>query len=131
MVTKGGATEAWVRDKMRLLGVIATLVTVDNHEEGVQLVAEGKADAFFSERMLLQNYLAKNKAAGDMMVLERIFEFAPVAMALERNDEDFRLLVDTALSEAYRSGALEQIYQKNLGEPGDVAKMLFKVYALP
>lgn len=131
VVTKGGATEAWVRDKMRLLGVIATLVTVDTHEEGVQLVAEGKADAFFSERMLLQSYLAKNKAAGDMMVLPRIFEFAPVAMALERGDEDFRLLVDTALSEAYRSGALEQIYQKNLGEPGEVAKMLFKVYTLP
>jgi polar amino acid transport system substrate-binding protein len=131
VVTKDGASEAWVRDKMRMLGVIATLVTVDSHEQGVQLVAEGKADAFFSERILLQNYLAKNKAVGDMMVLERIFEFAPVAMALERGDEEFRLLVDTALSDAYRSGALEQIYQKNLGEPGDMVKLLFKVYALP
>ncbi|MGH8435545.1 MAG: amino acid ABC transporter substrate-binding protein [Pseudomonas sp.] len=131
VVTKGGATEAWVRDKIRLLGVVATLVTVDNHEEGVQLVAEGKADAFFSERILLQNYLAKNKAVGDMMVLERIFEFAPVSMALERGDEDFRLLVDTALSEAYRSGDLERIYKQYLGEPGDTVKMLFKVYALP
>lgn len=131
VVTKGGATEAWVLDKMRLLGVIATLVTVDNHEEGVELVAEGKADAFFSERILLQNYLAKNKEAGEMMVLERIFEFAPVAMALERSDEDFRLLVDTALSEAYRSGDLEKIYTQHLGAPGDSVKMLFKVYALP
>lgn len=131
VVTKGGATEAWVRDKMRLLGVIATLVTVDTHEQGVELVAEGKADAFFSERILLQNYLAKNKEAGEMMVLERIFEFAPVAMALERSDEDFRLLVDTALSEAYRSGDLEKIYTQHLGAPGDSVKMLFKVYALP
>lgn len=131
VVTKGGATEAWVRDKMRLLGVIATLVTVDTHEEGVQLIAEGKADAFFSERMLLQNYLAKNKAADDMKVLERIFEFVPVAMALARGDEDFRLLVDTALSETYRSGALDPIYRKHFGEPGDMMKLLFKVYALP
>lgn len=131
VVTKGGVTEEWVRDKMRLLGVIATLVTVDNHEEGVQLVAEGKADAFFSERILLKNYLAKNKDAGDMRVLERIYEFAPVAMALPRSDEDFRLLVDTALSETYRSGELEKIYSQYLGEPGEMVKMLFKVYALP
>jgi polar amino acid transport system substrate-binding protein len=131
VVTKGGATEEWVRDRMRLLGVVASLVTVDNHEDGVQLVAEGKADAFFSERILLQSYLAKNKAAGDMMVLERIFEFAPVAFALERDDEDFRLLVDTVLSEAYRSGSLEKSYTQRFGAPGEMVKVLFKVYALP
>lgn len=131
VVTKGGASEAWVRDKMRLLGVIATLVTVDNHEEGVQLVADGKADAFFSERMLLKSYLAKNKKVDDMVVLERIFEFAPVAMALERSDEDFRLLVDSALSEAYASGSLEKAYTQRFGAPSEVVKKLFKVYALP
>ena len=131
VVTKGGASEAWVLDKVRMLGVIATVVAVDTNEEGVQMIAEGKADAFFSERMLLQSYLAKHQQAGDMKVLERIFEIAPVAMALERGDEDFRLLVDTALSETYHSGALEQIYQRYLGEPGDMMKLMFKVYALP
>lgn len=130
-VTEGGATEAWIRKQQSLLGVVATLVTVDNQEEGVRLVAEGKADAFFSERILLQNYLAKNKDASEMMVLDRIYEFAPVAMALQRSDEDFRLLVDTALSETYRSGDLEKIYSQYLGEPGATVKMLFKVYALP
>jgi polar amino acid transport system substrate-binding protein len=131
VVTKGGATEAWVRDKMRLLGVVASLITVDNHEEGVQLVAEGKADAFFSERILLQNYLAKSKGAGDMKVLERIFEFAPVAMALDRSDEDFRLLVDTALSEAYSSGYLGKAYSQYFGAPSEMVNILFKVYRLP
>lgn len=130
-VTEGGATEAWVRQQQNQLGVVATLVTVANPEQGVQLVAEGKADAFFSERILLQNYLAKNKDASEMRVLERIYEFAPVAMALARDDEDLRLLVDTALSESYRSGELENIYRRHLGEPGEMVKVLFKVYALP
>lgn len=130
-VTEGGATEAWVRQQQNQLGVVATLVTVANPEQGVQLVAEGKADAFFSERILLQNYLAKNKDASEMRVLERIYEFAPVAMALARADEDLRLLVDTALSESYRSGELENIYRRHLGEPGEMVKVLFKVYALP
>ncbi|SED16161.1 amino acid ABC transporter substrate-binding protein [Pseudomonas anguilliseptica] len=130
-VTEGGATEAWVRQQQNQLGVVATLVTVANPEQGVQLVADGKADAFFSERILLQNYLAKNKEASEMRVLERIYEFAPVAMALARDDEDLRLLVDTALSESYRSGELENIYRHHLGEPGEMVKVLFKVYALP
>mgnify|MGYP006166670887 CR=1 FL=1 len=123
--------EAWVRQQQNQLGVVATLVTVVNPEQGVQLVADGKADAFFSERMVLKNYLAKRDDASDMQVLERIYEFAPVAMALTRGDEDFRLLVDTALSKAQRSGELEQIYGRYFGEPGDMVKALFKVYALP
>ena len=130
-VKQGEATEAWIRKQQRMLGVVATVVTVSSQEEGVQLVAEGKADAFFSERMVLKNYLAKRDDASDMQVLERIYEFAPVAMALTRGDEDFRLLVDTALSKAQRSGELEQIYGRYFGEPGDMVKALFKVYALP
>jgi polar amino acid transport system substrate-binding protein len=130
-VTEGGATEAWVRQQQSQLGVVATLVTVANPEQGVQLVADGKADAFFSERILLQNYLAKNKDASEMRVLERIYEFAPVAMALARSDEDLRLLVDTALSESYRSGELGKIYRRHLGAPGEMVEVLFKVYALP
>jgi polar amino acid transport system substrate-binding protein len=130
-VKQGEATEAWIRKQQRMLGVVATMVTVSSQEEGVQLVAEGKADAFFSERMLLKNYLAKRDDASAMQVLERIYEYAPVAMALTRGDEDFRLLVDTALSKAQRSGELEQIYSRYFGEPGEMVKALFKVYALP
>lgn len=128
---EGGVTEDWVRDKMRRLGVIATLITVDSHEKGAQMVAEGKADAFFSERMVLQSYLNTHDTAGSMMVLDRIFEIAPVSMALARGDEDFRLLVDTVLSEMYRSGELGQLHTRYFGEPGEMLKILTRVYALP
>lgn len=130
-VKQGEATEAWIRKQQRMLGVVAKVVTVGSQEEGVQLVAEGKVDAFFSERMLLKTYLARRDDASAMQVLERIYEYAPVAMALPRGDEDFRLLVDTALSKVQRSGELEQIYSRYFGEPGEVVKALFKVYALP
>lgn len=128
---EGGVTEEWLRDRMRRLGVIATLVTVDSHEQGMQLVAEGKAHAFFAERMLLKSDLQKSKAADQMMVMDRIFDFAPVSMALQRGDEDFRLLVDTVISDLYRSGEMEQLHRRYLGEPGDAVKKLFHVYALP
>ena len=128
---EGGVTEDWIRERMRMLGVIASLVTVASNEEGSRLVAERKADAFFSERMLLKNEVAKGGANTELMVLDRIFEYAPVAMIVERGDEDFRLLVDMALSEAYHSGAIEQEYDKYLGGINETMKKLFRVYALP
>ncbi|MNF87593.1 Glutamate/aspartate periplasmic-binding protein precursor [compost metagenome] len=128
---EGGVTEDWIRERMRLLNVIASLVTVANNDEGVKLVAEGKADAFFSERMLLRNEIAKEGAARNLMILDRIFEYSPVAMMVDRNDEDFRLLVDTALSEAYYSGFVEKAYDQYLGGSNLTVKRLFRVYALP
>jgi len=127
----GGVTEAWIHQQMRLLGVVATLVTVENADAGLKQVADGKASAFFAERMVLKHLLSRNDPEGHLVLLERIFEYAPTAMALDRNDEDFRLLVDTALSEMYRAGDIEQAYDNYLGGAGDAAKKLFKIYALP
>lgn len=129
--TAGGVTEAWIHQQMRLLGVVATLVTVENTDAGLKLVAEGKADVFFAERMMLTNLLSTDDSAGNLVLLERIFEYAPAAMALDRDDESFRLLVDTTLSEMYRSGEIEQAYDSYLGGVSDTAKKLFKVYAIP
>lgn len=128
---EGGVTEDWIRDRMRKLGVIATLVTVTSHAQGIELVAERKADAFFGERMLLQSGLRKGAYAEQMRVLDTIFAFAPVAMAVERGDEDFRLLVDTVISELYRSGGIEQLHKQYLGDLREGARQLFSVYALP
>ena len=52
-------------------------------------------------------------------------------MAVPRDDEDFRLLVDTTLSEMYRSGEIEQAYDKYLEGANETTRKLFKVYALP
>ena len=127
----GGVTETWIHQQMRLLGVVATLVTVENADAGLNLVANGKADAFFAERMMLEHLLTRNYPSGNLVLLERIFEYAPTAMAVDREDEDFRLLVDTALSEMYRSGDIERAFEKYLGGAGDSAKKLFKIYAIP
>lgn len=128
---EGGITEAWIREEMRMLGVVASLVTVDSYQAGIDLVAEGKADAFFGERMVLKSALQTKEGGEHLMVLDRLFNFVPAGLPLGREDEDFRLLVDTVLSDMYHSGELEQVYRKHLDEPGEIARLLFKVYALP
>lgn len=128
---KGGVTQAWILDKVRRLGVVVKLQTVEDYDQGVELIRSGKADAFFSERMFLEHYLKTRNGTEQLQVLPRIFESVPVALGVPRGDEDLRLLVDTALSELYRSGELERLYGEHLGKPGEAEQALFKVYALP
>jgi len=127
----GGVTEQWINQQMRSLGVVATLVTVHNTAAGLQRVADGKADVFFAERTMLKHDLADKYATGNLVLLDRIFEYSTTSMMVDRDDENFRLLVDSALSEMYRTGAIEQAYDKHLGGVSDTSRMLFKLYALP
>ena len=43
----GTVSEKWVRDQIRNLGVIATIVTVDDNDKGVKLVADKKPMLIF------------------------------------------------------------------------------------
>jgi hypothetical protein len=52
--------------------------------------------------------------ASILMLLDRSFEYMPVAMMVQRKADDFHLLVDSALSEAYRSGLIGTEYDKHL-----------------
>ncbi|WP_457441224.1 amino acid ABC transporter substrate-binding protein [Pseudomonas sp. TE3786] len=129
--TAGGVTEAWIHQQVNRLGVVVNLITVQNDADGVRQVAQGKADAFFSERMLLKHYLSKDPQGSELQVLNRIFDYSPTAMALARNSDDFHLLVDSALSALYRSGEIDQAYSRYFGPPDKTLQELHKVYALP
>lgn len=127
----GGATEQWINQQMRSSGVVATLITVEDTAAGLKCVAEGKADVFFAERTMLKHDLADKYSTGNIVLLDRVFEYSTTSMTVDRDDENFRLLVDTALSELYRSGEIEHAYNKHLGGVSETSRMLFKLYALP
>ncbi|WP_137974227.1 amino acid ABC transporter substrate-binding protein [Pseudomonas sp. F(2018)] len=124
-------TEHWVRSKLRLYGVQASVVPVAGYAEGVAVVAEGKADAFFADRVVLQNQVALSRAAGELQVLDRLFELEPLALVMARGDDDFRLLVDRELSQVYRTGDIEPLYRKYFGEPSAQVRLLFQAYSRP
>ena len=49
---------------------------------------------------------------GDLVISTELFSFEPFALAVRRNDADFRLVADRVLSHLYRSGQVMQIYRK-------------------
>lgn len=130
-VQAGSTSEAWVRERIAMLGVIAKVVTVDAYEKGIEMVARKRADAYFADRAVLATRIAQSENGADLQVLDRRFTLEPMALAVLRGDEDFRLVVDAALSELYRSDGYAPTYSRYFGKPTDTALLLFKAYALP
>ena len=85
----------------------------------------------FGDRPILLDAANRGPSAEDLVVLERQFTFEPLALALARGDEDFRLLVDRTLSELYRSGEIAKLYAKWFGEPDESTLTFFQLSALP
>jgi ABC-type amino acid transport substrate-binding protein len=88
-------------------------------------------NVFFGDRAILVDAAKRNPAKGDLIVLDRHFTYEPIALALQRGDEDFRLLVDRTLSRLYTAEDFRFLYAKWFGEPGEFALEFFRQSALP
>ncbi|MFZ3182684.1 MAG: amino acid ABC transporter substrate-binding protein [Pseudomonas sp.] len=121
----------WARNKIRQLGLQSKLIEVKSSEEGVAMVASGKVDAFLADRLVLLNYQARHPQRDQLLVPEHLFDVMPIAMPLARDDEDFRLQVDSALSALYRSAAIEPLYRGYFGEPTEQTRLLLRLYSRP
>lgn len=123
--------ERWLVDKRDELKLQTEVVPVRSYQEGVQRVLNRESDAMFGDRALLLDTAERSPAADQLVVLDRIYTNQPVAMALARGEEDFRLLVDRTLSRLYRSGQAEAIYSSFFGRPDANTQAFFGFTALP
>ena len=108
-VAGGTTTEAALRQTLSNLAVEATVVEVESHADGLAKLEAGEVEAYFADRALLAHLLTQSAAPEKLKLSSRYFSYEPYALAFARGDDDFRLLVDRALSEVYRSGDIEAI----------------------
>jgi len=130
-VPAGGAAEEWLKGRIDEFNIIATIDPVVDIAQGVEVVASRRADVLFGERSILLDSMARSAAKGDLVVLERQFTYEPYAMAMKRGSDDLRLLVDRTLSRIYRSGEIDQIYARFLGDPDEQTQIFFQHSAVP
>jgi ABC-type amino acid transport substrate-binding protein len=117
VAARGTTMVEWLSGKIAELGIPARAETVDTFAEGVDRVADRSADVFFGDRALLLDAAMRSPHAGDLVLLERHFTYEAPALALQRDDEEFRLLVDRTLSRLFRSGEIAAIYTPYFGKP--------------
>jgi ABC-type amino acid transport substrate-binding protein len=127
----GTRSESWLNEKIHEFQIAATVMTVDSYEAGITSVLDGGASAFFADRAVLVDAAQSSASADELLVIERLFTHEPIALALTRDDDDFRLVVDRALSKLYTSPEFESLYLKWFGQPDDATKSYFRMNALP
>jgi polar amino acid transport system substrate-binding protein len=127
-VVKGTTGESWLTGRLKEFDIAANVAPVDNYEAGIQRVLNGSSDALFADRAILLE-AARHSSSED--VLDRLFTYEPFALALRRDDDDFRLIVDRTLSRLYKSKEFRGLYAAWLGKPDDSAITFFRLTALP
>ena len=78
--------------------------------------AKKKIDAFSSDQIVLIGLALKADDTAAFTVKSDVFSFEPFALAVRRNDADFRLVADRAIAELYRSRKIMAIYDKWIGK---------------
>ncbi|PYT45115.1 MAG: amino acid ABC transporter substrate-binding protein [Acidobacteria bacterium] len=117
----------WLTGKLDEFKIDAKVVPVESHDQGVQRVLNRSSDVLFGERSILLDAKKRNPAGGDLIVLDRLFTYEPLALALARGSEDLRLLVDKSLSSLSRSGETQNLYKRFFGEPDENALTFFRM----
>lgn len=128
---KGTTGETWLSGRINDFQLPTKVVTVDSYDAGIKAVLDGGANVFFGDRPILMDAAAESASAGDLVVLDKQFTFEPIALALPRNDDDFRLVVDRSLSRYFASDAFIDTYVKWFGPADTAAVMFFRQSALP
>jgi ABC-type amino acid transport substrate-binding protein len=123
--------ETWLRESLATLAANAEMVSVESHEEGLALVLDKNADAYFADRAILVGLIALSDRPAEFEIADRFFTYEPYALALGKGDEAFRLSVDRTLSRLYRSGEIVQIFGEYFGVPGKAVRTLFQINSLP
>ena len=130
-VVKGTTSENWLSDRLQNFQLDASVIPVENYDSGIKEVVSGHADVFFGDRSILLDAAAESGSASELTVIDRLFTEDPLAFALQRNDDDFRLVVDRTLSRIFASGEFRDEYMKWFGVPDDEAIAFFRQSALP
>jgi ABC-type amino acid transport substrate-binding protein len=129
-VIKGTPTERWLNDRLNTFQITANIVQVDGYEAGIRGVLDGSSNVFFGQRPVLLDSVKRSPLEGDLVVIDRYFTRELVALALARDDDDFRLAVDQSLTHLFDSGDFRGLYAKWFGEPDQTALTFFQFSSL-
>jgi ABC-type amino acid transport substrate-binding protein len=96
-------TGAALHEAMKGQASTTTIADFKTHEEGLKALEDHKIDAYIGDQVLLTSLATRARDPSSLEVGNRLFTHEPYAIALPRNDADFRLLADRALTDFYLS----------------------------
>ena len=129
-VISGTTTERALIKFLKDEFVTVKLVPVKDHLEGLAAVDKGTAEAFASDRGILIGLAVTSKDPTRFSLPNVLFSYEPYGFMVRRNDGAFRLAVNRALAETYRSGDVMSIYERWFGAFGKPTQAIQAMYLL-
>ena len=96
-------------------GSDAEVVTVKTAVEGMDALTRGEVDAFSGDQIVLVGLIITSDNPKQFALTENVFSFEPFALAVRKNDSEFRLVADRMLSRLYRTKKVLLLYDKWFG----------------
>jgi glutamate/aspartate transport system substrate-binding protein len=93
-------------------GMGMNIISANGHPEAFQMVETGRAVAFVMDDILLYGLVAQSRAPGDYVISADALSVEPYGIMLRRDDPAFKKVVDNAMIQTYKSGAINAIYEK-------------------
>ena len=98
----------------------AKLVEFPDQPAAFQALAQKQVEAYANDGIQLAGLKAKAPKPDVWQIAGEFFSYEPYAMAMRKNDSDFRHVVNTGLMEAIESGKYFELYDKWFGPKGEV-----------
>lgn len=97
-------------------GINVEIVLLKSTAEGIDAIKTGKLDAFAADQVVLIGLAIATENPGNFKILPDLFSYEPFALAVRKNDADFRLVADRVIANLYRSEEIRTIYNTWFGK---------------
>jgi glutamate/aspartate transport system substrate-binding protein len=129
-VIAGSTNELALKAALKRALLTAEVVSVKSREAAIEALEGGKADAFASDKILLEGIASKFKDARKYGLLPDNLSVEPYAIMLPRGDSALRLEVNRALSRVFGSRAIQDIFQRTFGADVEPSTLLLALYTI-
>ena len=142
VVTQGTTNERTIKALSDTEKLDIKFLNAKDHAESFLTVESGRAAAFSMDDVLLYGLIAKAKKPKDFEVIGDYLSYDPYGIMFRKNDADFAIVANRALSNLMRTGEINKIYDKwfigklpsgeTIGMPmSPLLKVGFQLQALP
>jgi glutamate/aspartate transport system substrate-binding protein len=90
----------------------ASILSANGHPEAFLMVETGRAAAFVMDDILLYSLVATSKNPGEYEISADALSVEPYGIMVRKDDVAFKKVVDAAMVNTYKSGAINGIYNK-------------------
>jgi glutamate/aspartate transport system substrate-binding protein len=124
VVTAGTTNEAALKrlNKKYKLGIV--IVSAKDHEESYDMLAQGKADAFATDDVLLNGFIIAKKAEATMEVVGDFITYEPYGIMFRKGDPLMADAVERAFETMARTRKLMSIYRQWFIEPTPTGELV-------